>query len=87
MIPGRIYVDNKLPAELVFYCKDCRKIVETTPVGRKFVYTCNICKTKNVAFGTLKSIKNFYRVAAEGDQAAPAMSEAEKKAMNADKLM
>jgi len=85
MIPGRIFVDNKLPADLVFYCKDCRKIVETTPVGKKFVYTCNICKTKNVAFGTLKSIKNFYRVA-EGDQAAPVISEAEKKAMNADKL-
>lgn len=86
MIPGKIYVDNKLPVELVFYCKDCRKIVETTPVGRKFVYTCNICKTKNVAFGTMKSIKNFYRVT-EGGQEAPAMSEAEQKAMNADKLM
>jgi len=85
MIPGRIFVDNKLPADLVFYCKDCRKIVETVPVGKKFVYTCNICKTKNVAFGTLKSIKNFYRVA-EGDQNAPVISEAEKKAMNADKL-
>lgn len=84
MIPGRIFVDNKLPVTLVFYCKDCRKIVETTPVGRKFVYTCNICKTKNVAFGTLKSIKNFYRVP-EGDQAAT-ISEAEKKAMDADKL-
>lgn len=86
MVPGKIYVDNKLPADLVFYCKDCRKIVETTPVGRKFVYTCNICKTKNVAFGTMKSIKNFYRVP-ETDQAAPSMSEAEKKAMDADKLM
>ena len=85
MIPGRIFVENKLPITLVFYCKDCRKIVETTPVGRKFVYTCNICKTKNVAFGTLKSIMNFYRVP-EGDQAAPAISEAEKKAMDADKL-
>lgn len=85
MIPGKIYVDNKLPIDLVFYCKDCRKIVETTPVGRKFVYTCNICKTKNVAFGTLKSIKNFYRVKEENQEAA-AMSEEEKKAMNADKL-
>ncbi len=86
MIPGKIYVDNKLPPELVFYCKDCRKIVETTPVGKKFVYTCNICKTKNVAFGTVKSIKNFYRVPEE-NQEAPTFSEAEKKAMDADKLM
>lgn len=86
MIPGRIYVDNKLPVTMVFYCKDCRKIVDTMPVGKKFVYVCNICKTKNVAFGTLKSIKNFYRVP-EANEAGPTMSEAEKKAMNADKLM
>jgi hypothetical protein len=38
-----------------------------------------------VAFGTLKSIQNFYRVP-EGDKAAPALSDAEKKAMDADKL-
>ena len=85
MIPGRIFVDNKLTAEMVFYCKDCRKIVETAPIGKKFVYTCNICKTKNVAFGTAKSVKNFYRVR-EGADEAPVMSEAEKKAMDADKL-
>lgn len=78
MIPGRIFVDNKLPADLIFFCKDCRKIVETVPVGKKFVYTCAICKTKNVAFGTAKSIKNFYRVKEEGDQNS-AMSEAEKR--------
>ena len=88
MIPGRIFVDNKLTAEMVFFCKDCRKLVETTPVGKKFVYLCNVCKSKNVAFGTLKSIKNFYRVAdgAPGDGSAPLISEAEKKAMDADKL-
>ena len=85
MIPGRIFVDNKLTAEMVFFCKDCRKLVETTPVGKKFVYLCNVCKSKNVAFGTLKSIKNFYRVA-DADQTAPVVSEAEKKAMDADKL-
>ena len=82
---SKIFVDNKLPPDLVYYCKDCRKLVDTTPLGRKFVYKCNVCQTKNVAFGTLKSIKNFYRVVDEGQQ-GPAMSEAEKKAMNADKL-
>ncbi len=45
-----------------FFCKDCDKIVDVIPVGRKFVYKCSICKTKNVAFGTEKSIRSYYRV-------------------------
>ena len=55
-------IENHLKTGVVFYCKDCEKIVTVSPVGRKFVYRCNICKTKNVAFGSPKSIKNFYRL-------------------------
>ncbi len=54
--------ENELKTGVIFYCKDCEKIVKVMPVGRKFVYRCNICKTKNVAFGTEKSIRNFYRL-------------------------
>ncbi len=54
-------VDNHL-RNVVFYCKDCEKVVGVTPVGRKFVYRCNICKTKNVALGTVKSVKNYYHL-------------------------
>lgn len=71
-------IDNRLPSEMVFYCKDCHQIVETTPVGRKFAYTCNICKTKNVAFGTLKSIKSFYRIK-DGISAAESVQEEKKR--------
>lgn len=49
--------------KIVFYCKDCEKIVKGIKVGRKYVYKCPFCSTKNVAFGTEKSIKNFYNVA------------------------
>jgi hypothetical protein len=59
---------------LIFYCKDCEKIVDVIPVGRKFVYKCAICKTKNVAFGTDKSIRNFFRLPEE-DKTAPAVTE------------
>lgn len=83
MFPQKI--DNKLPQGVVCYCKDCGKIVETTPVGRKFAYRCKVCNTKNVAFGSEKSIKNFYHIK-DGDQANRPMSEEERKAMNADKL-
>jgi len=55
---------------IVFYCKDCDKIVDVIPVGRKFVYKCSICKTKNVAFGTEKGIKSYYRVPEEEQPAS-----------------
>lgn len=48
---------------ILFYCKDCEKVVESVKVGRKYVYRCPLCNTKNVAFGTEKAIKNFYHVA------------------------
>ena len=47
---------------IVFYCKDCEKIVNTDRVGKKYVYKCKDCGTKNVAFGTDKSIKSFFRI-------------------------
>ncbi len=50
------------PIRIVFFCKDCEKIVLGTKVGNKYVYKCPLCHTKDVAFGTEKSIKSFYRV-------------------------
>ncbi|MFH1533724.1 MAG: hypothetical protein ABID64_02230 [Nitrospirota bacterium] len=51
---------NKGP--IIFYCKDCEEIVETYQVGRKYVYKCKKCGTKNVAFGTEKSLNTFFRL-------------------------
>ena len=47
---------------IVFYCKDCEKIVDAERAGRRYVYECTVCGTKNVAFGTDKSIKKFFHV-------------------------
>ncbi len=47
---------------IVFYCKDCSEIVATSRVGGKYVYTCKKCGTKNVAFGTKKSIYGFFKL-------------------------
>lgn len=68
-------VDNYLKEPVVFYCKDCEKIVKVKPVGRKFVYRCAICGTKNVAFGTIKAIKNYYRYE---EEETPATAKEEK---------
>ncbi|MDA1060342.1 MAG: hypothetical protein O3B47_00950 [bacterium] len=65
---------KKDEAAIIFYCKDCAEIVDTTPIGRKYVYKCKKCGTKNVAFGTPKSIRGFFR-----------MDENEKKDKNDEK--
>ncbi|MFH1284655.1 MAG: hypothetical protein ABIH78_03655 [Candidatus Peregrinibacteria bacterium] len=50
------------PVSIVFYCKDCEEIVKTERCGGKYVYRCKKCGTKNVAFGTEKSISSFFRL-------------------------
>lgn len=55
-------LSNILKEPITFFCKDCEKIVKAYAVGRKFVYKCSICSTKNVAFGTEKALRGFYRV-------------------------
>ncbi|MEK7672717.1 MAG: hypothetical protein AAB373_02430 [Patescibacteria group bacterium] len=47
---------------IIFYCKDCEEVVQTARVGGKYVYSCKKCGTKNVAFGTRKSIYGFFRI-------------------------
>jgi DNA-directed RNA polymerase subunit M/transcription elongation factor TFIIS len=58
-------VSNFLKEPIAFFCKDCNEIVQVRPLGRKFVYRCSKCGTKNVAFGTEKSIRSFYRIPEE----------------------
>lgn len=58
-----------LPDEIVFFCKDCNKIVGVNRVGRRFVYTCAECGTKNVAFGTMRSIHSFFHIKDEEESA------------------
>jgi len=62
-MPSENTVNSASP--IIFYCKDCGKIVDTERVGKKYVYKCKVCGTKNVAFGTDKSIKSFFRVPEE----------------------
>lgn len=57
-----------LPLDIIYYCKDCRQIIKGKRLGRKYAYVCPICDTKNVAFGTEKSIKGFYRIKDEEEK-------------------
>ena len=57
--PAEVKTEN---FKLVYYCKDCEKIVEAKQIGKRYAYKCAICDTKNVAFGTEKSIRSYYHV-------------------------
>lgn len=47
---------------IIFYCKDCEQVVDVSKIGGKYVYKCKKCGTKNVAFGTKKSIYTYFRL-------------------------
>lgn len=66
---------------ILFYCKDCDKIVDTERFGKKYVYKCKKCGTKNVAFGTKKSIYSFFHVQEEPEQVPVAAIPAETAAV------
>ncbi len=49
--------------EVSFYCKDCKKIVETERENPEwYVFICNNCKNKNIAIGTLEGLKSNYKI-------------------------
>ncbi len=53
---------NEEEKAIIFYCKDCEEIVDVNRFGKKYVYKCKKCGTKNVAFGTRSSIYGFFRL-------------------------
>ena len=55
--------DTGLPAKIIYFCRDCNKIVAPKRVGKKFKFSCTECKGDNVSFGTEKSILNYYKEA------------------------
>lgn len=49
--------------EVSFYCKDCKKIVETNRVDPKwYIFECKECSWKNIVLGTLSGLKENYRI-------------------------
>ncbi|MBN2087017.1 hypothetical protein JW758_01585 [Candidatus Peregrinibacteria bacterium] len=54
--------DTGEPAKIIYYCRDCEKLVKPKRVGKKLRFTCEECKGSNVAFGSEQSIANFYRI-------------------------
>jgi hypothetical protein len=53
--------DAGLPAKIIYFCKDCEKVVKPKRIGKKFEFSCLECKGNNVAFGSETSIMNYYK--------------------------
>lgn len=54
---------------VVYFCKDCRKIVQSPKAlsrNKNLTFCCPECNGKNVAWGTEVSIRNFYKVDESG---------------------
>ncbi|MDP4008147.1 MAG: hypothetical protein Q8P68_03055 [Candidatus Peregrinibacteria bacterium] len=47
---------------IIFYCKECRGLVDVTKNPRKYSFTCNLCKGRQIAFGTDVSIRKFFHL-------------------------
>lgn len=52
------------PAKIIYYCKDCKRIVDgkSRKGKKKYSFACSLCGSKDVAYGTEKSILSFYHI-------------------------
>lgn len=47
---------------ILFFCKECSGIVSVAKNPRKYSFTCNLCASRQVAFGTDVSIRKFFHL-------------------------
>jgi len=49
--------------EVSFYCKDCKKIVETNRENPKwYKFICKICDLENIVIGTYEWLKTKFKI-------------------------
>lgn len=49
--------------DVAFYCKDCKKIVDThRPDPKGYTFVCNICSGKNIAIWTTEWLVEMYKI-------------------------
>ena len=55
--------ENEIPkSKIVYYCKNCKDLVDGERVGKKYRFVCPVCKETDIPWGTEKSIKSFFKV-------------------------
>lgn len=60
-VPENDWVDQKI----VWYCRDCEKIVEGKQIGKTLKFICATCNGEKVSHGTEKSIYNYFNLKKE----------------------
>lgn len=52
------------PSKIIYYCKDCKRLVDGMSMKgkKKYTFQCSICKGTHVAYGSEKSIFNFFHI-------------------------
>lgn len=68
---------------ILFFCKECQGIVSASKHPKRYAFSCNLCKSKQVAFGTEASIRKFFRLK---DDAEALTEEDYKKRMEEEKI-
>lgn len=49
--------------EIVYYCKDCEKLVEPKKhPKRPYLFACSVCNGENVCWGTEQGIKSHFHI-------------------------
>lgn len=61
-IDKKFIKDTGLPAKIIYFCRDCEKVIKPKRIGKKFQFSCTECKGNNVAFGSEQSIQNYYKI-------------------------
>ncbi|PIS32082.1 hypothetical protein COT40_01955 [Candidatus Peregrinibacteria bacterium CG08_land_8_20_14_0_20_41_10] len=63
IIPPEEIKNPDLPrGKIIYYCKDCKEIVEGVQVGQTYTFKCPKCNLRGIAWGTEQSIKNVYKL-------------------------
>ena len=68
IIKSNVEIDKKyieetgMPAKIIYFCQDCKKLIKPKRISKKFKFSCTDCKGLNVSFGSEKSIANYYKI-------------------------
>lgn len=54
--------EERDPKKITFFCKECKEVAEVHRDGKKYVFNCKKCGGKNVAYGTWKSVADFFHL-------------------------
>lgn len=66
----QIIQEEGQPADLVFYCRNCKKVIEKPErITKTLRFKCPECGQDRVSFGGRESVQNYYKLREERREA------------------